>query len=122
MKAKQRTGAESVWRERLSRFYEGDCTVAEFCRLEGVSNPSFYQWRKRLGFGDGRVERGNQKDRSPSVPDAGSCFLPVNVTGFSAAEIEFPNGVKVRVPATNDEALRTAILAAGDACREVDGC
>ena len=42
---------ETAWRERLSRFRRGNLTVAEFCRREGVSNPSFYQWRKRLESG-----------------------------------------------------------------------
>ena len=36
----------SVWQERLLRFASTDLTVAEFCRSEGVSTPSFYRWRK----------------------------------------------------------------------------
>ena len=37
------------WSERLSRFGESGQTVAEFCRAECVSQPSFYQWKKKLG-------------------------------------------------------------------------
>ena len=36
------------WRRRMTRFEEAQQSVAEFCRREGVSAPSFYQWRKRL--------------------------------------------------------------------------
>ena len=36
----------SVWQERFTRFSATDLTVAEFCRSEGVSTPSFYRWRK----------------------------------------------------------------------------
>ena len=39
----------------------------------------------------------------------------MNVAGLREAEIELPNGIKIRVPATNAEALRSAILAGHDA-------
>jgi hypothetical protein len=38
----------AVWGERLRRYERAGQTVAEFCRHEGVSVPSFYQWRKQL--------------------------------------------------------------------------
>ena len=41
------------WRERLERFAVSDLTIAEFCRLEGYSQPSFYQWRRKLADSDG---------------------------------------------------------------------
>ncbi len=34
----------SVWQERFLRFASTALTVAEFCRSEGVSTPSFYRW------------------------------------------------------------------------------
>ena len=37
------------WTERLHRFEESQQTVAEFCKAEGVSEASFYQWKRRLG-------------------------------------------------------------------------
>jgi hypothetical protein len=40
----QQRSAESLWRDRLAKYRQSDLTVAEFCRQEGVSNPSFYQW------------------------------------------------------------------------------
>ena len=39
-----------------------------------------------------------------------------------ATEIELPNGIKIRVPATNAEALRTAILAGHEVCQAVSPC
>ena len=36
------------WTERLERFQRSQVTLTQFCRDEGVSMPSFYQWRKRL--------------------------------------------------------------------------
>lgn len=122
MRRKQISGAEAVWRERLARFDRGDLTVAEFCRREGVSNPSFYQWRKRLQRHQRHARRVEQSRCEVPAADLPSRILPVNIAGLSVAEIEFPNGIKIRVPTTNAEVLRTAILASREACPEVASC
>ena len=36
------------WASRLERFEASKQTVAEFCRQEGVSDASFYLWRRKL--------------------------------------------------------------------------
>ena len=50
------------WRDRLERFEASNQTVTAFCVAEGVSQPSFYQWKKRLGVG-GRARGGGPKRR-----------------------------------------------------------
>jgi hypothetical protein len=97
-------------------------TVAEFCRREGVSNASFYRWRNRLeqrGREPGGVEQAGPGASGGDLPGR---FLPVNVAGLNLVEIELPDGIKVRVPATDAGVLRTAILAGHEACREVASC
>lgn len=37
-----------LWLDRLNRHATSGQTVAEFCRHEQVSIPSFYQWKRRL--------------------------------------------------------------------------
>ena len=110
--------AESTWRGRMARFRGGTLTVVEFCRREGVSVPSFYQWRKRL---EPATEPRLLGENSPAG-QASSLFVPVKVSSTPMAEIEFPSGVRVRVPATNVDAIRAAILAGGDPYREVPSC
>lgn len=44
----RRVEQELVWRRRLARHEVGGQSVATFCRGEGVSVASFYQWRTRL--------------------------------------------------------------------------
>ena len=105
---KQSSGAEVVWRERLARFDSGNLTVAEFCHREGVSNASFYRWRKRLEQRDRQAKQSGRAVRGAEVKAPSSRFLPVNVAGLTEAEIELPNGIKVRVPAANAQLLRTA--------------
>jgi transposase-like protein len=117
MGRKQSSKVESVWRSRLARFRRGDLTVAEFCRREGVSTPSFYQWRKRLELGQQSSKRGRRSGNGSATAGDGSPFVAVSVSPPAIAEVEFPNGVRIRVPATNVEALRAAVLAGSDVWR-----
>ena len=120
---------EAVWRDRLARFGKCKLTVKEFCRQEGVSNPSFYQWRKRLTKdpqGSKHSRRTGERSVETEKPQS---FVPVRVSsaedlsnsvfGSVLAEVEFPNGIRIRVPATHAEALRIAILTGNEVCREV---
>jgi transposase len=106
------SGKEVVWRQRLGRFRKSGLTVVAFCRSEGVSAPSFYQWRKRL------MPRGGQRRLAAKRPR--ERFVPMRLTtalapvpGESPAEIFLPNGVRVRVPGGDLAALRVGIEAAG---------
>jgi hypothetical protein len=58
--------AAQRWEERLQRFESSQVTVAQFCSDEGVSQPSYYHWRRRL--------RGPA--RAKSRQEAGG-FIPV---------------------------------------------
>jgi hypothetical protein len=46
----RRSSPEKVklWSERLARFRRSNQSVVAFCRSEGFSQPSFYQWKKKL--------------------------------------------------------------------------
>ena len=51
--ARRRTGRkherEQCWQEVIERWRASGQSVAAFCRAEGVSQGTFYAWRKRLG-------------------------------------------------------------------------
>ena len=83
------------------------------------NDPSFYQWRKRLEQSNRQSKQSGRAGQGTAAKDPSSHFVPVNVVGRTEAEIELPNGMKVRVPVANVQLLRAAILAASDACREV---
>jgi hypothetical protein len=69
-----------LWHQRLERFAHSGLSIAAFCRREGVSQPSFYAWRRRLG------------ENSPR-------FLPVRVIPPAAAPVEvlLPSGCVLRL-------------------------
>jgi hypothetical protein len=92
--------AAEIWRERLDRFEASGLSVKEFCVRESVSNPSFYQWRKKLADA-GR--NGQQRTR----PNAMSAFQPVRVTPVAEVlSIEFPGGARLCVPTSNLDLAR----------------
>ena len=65
--------AEKVaeWTNRLRRFEESGQTVTDFCVGEGVSQPSFYHWKKKL----------RESGTTTAVPGkASNGFRPVMVT------------------------------------------
>ena len=115
MVRKQRETREMVWRERLARFERSGLSVREFCLKEGCSDPAFYQWRKRLQKRRPRQTTRSQTDKA--VVDS-EPFVPVTISPSAFTEVEFPNGVRIRVPATDAEALRVALTIGRELCRE----
>ena len=104
---------EELWRARLQRFQISGLSVTQFCERERVSQPSFYQWRKRLAG-------------SVAVPSP-SPFVPVRLTQVTAVAINLPNGTQILVPPGSSDDLRVAIEAAGrcqagNGNREADTC
>ena len=117
MGRKQNEATKVVWRDRFSRFDGSGTTVKQFCQKEGVSEAAYYQWRKRLKGGRRRRKATGEPPR-PCV-NTTEPFVPVTVPTTPFAEVEFPNGVRVRVPATDADALRVVIRMGHDVCREV---
>lgn len=109
-----------VWRRRLERFSRWSGTVAEFCRREGVTQGTFYLWRKRLpqeGASSGAVGSilAPEAVRPTGHASGVASFVELSLTGRAAmVEIELPNGAVVRVPAEHEATLRVAIGAAGE--------
>jgi len=95
-----------AWRERLQRFQQSRSTVAAFCQAEGVSIPSFYQWRRTLG----------ESARASAVPTAASrgvarqSFVPIEVVRATTIDIHLPNGARLAVPAGDRAALEAAVV------------
>ena len=93
------SGKEEQWLCRLRRFQASGMSVTRFCRVERVSVPAFYHWRKRLVVS-------LEKNDSP-------LFVPVRLTQTAAVEIHLANGARICVPPGHAESLRLAIETAG---------
>jgi hypothetical protein len=92
---------EQLWRRILRLWRKSDLSVRDFCRYQGLAEPSFYAWRRTL------AQRADQSVH----------FVPVQVTPASAAtttdacstglELVLSGGRRVRIgPAFDDATLR----------------
>jgi transposase len=91
-----------VWAERLDRFRRSGQTVAQFCAAEGVSEPSFYVWKRTLAAG--------AEPPGPSAP--APALVPIRITPSPTTPVElaFPSGTVLRFPADAHPELIVAIL------------
>jgi hypothetical protein len=95
-----------VWGERLRRFEQAGLTVAEFCRQEGVSAPSFYQWRKRLA----NPSKGQRfKAAAQRSSHSSSAFQQVMLSAGAVVTVELPSGVRIDLPAQQEALVRTVL-------------
>ncbi len=106
---------ERLWRRAIARWGKCDLNVREFCEQEGLSQASFYWWRRELAKRDQRRQestptrragrssaktRSNGSGRSKALP----AFVPVRVLSDTSAmhaantiEIALRSGHQVRV-------------------------
>jgi transposase len=80
-------GRESYWRQVLARWRRSGLSVRAFCRAQGVNEPRFYWWRRKLGQVD------------PKTP----VFVPVHVVTEETSE---PATRGIEVVLTNGRCLR----------------
>jgi transposase-like protein len=105
MPRKDSAEMELRWREILDRQGNSGLSVRRFCASEGISEPSFYAWRKKFRR---RVKDG---ERRTDEPDQSRLFVPLTLLDASATlEIIHPGGCRIQVTGeVNPAALRTAI-------------
>jgi hypothetical protein len=99
------------WRERIGRWGSSGWSVAEFCRREGVSEPSFFAWRKRL------AGRPTKSPRFVELP-------PLAWPATAGVQIALPGGAIVTLsPQATTDLVTAAIRAAMPApAAEVGPC
>jgi hypothetical protein len=88
------------WQRRMTRFEKTRRTVAGFCRDEGVSVPTFYQWRKKLAQ--------RQQEREDAGGGA-SGFAPVRLVASAGVAVQLPGGTQLHIPTSDPEALQVVI-------------
>ena len=104
MAGKKNIEKELRWRDILNRQPGSGLSVRQFCAEEGVSEPSFYAWRKRL-----TKRRGPTRSRTSGgrveKPKNDQGFIPLKLVepasgleeAASGLEVVHPLGYRVRV-------------------------
>ncbi len=90
---RQRFTAEQ-WANWFEEFDRSDLSIKAFCQRLGVSENTFYQWRKKIN---------RPADHSSTDP-----FVPIAVVAGDDVKIEMPCGATIRVP--NDPASLRPVL------------
>lgn len=106
-----RSDTAKLWHERLRRFDGSQMTVAQLCQSEGVSQPSYYKWKKKL--------RQRPSDAKSKPSTTGVQFMPLRLAtkpanqvapetdqqaapSLACTTIELPGGVRIRVEVPTD--------------------
>lgn len=94
------TGArDEYWREKIAAQERSGRPVQQFCKEQGLNNPSFYYWRKRL--------RQQTPVRFALVETVGA---PQHNAWEHCLELVLPTGERLRIGAgVNAAALRTVL-------------
>lgn len=119
-------GKEWYWRRVLRQWRRSGQGVRGYCREHGLSEPSFYAWRRAIEERNRQAARRSQAQRGPrqapgSPPDTAAprgpadgvpAFVPVTITAPAASlEVVLGDGRVVRVPAGFDAAALRQLLA-----------
>ena len=93
---------EHRWRNLIDQWKRSGVSVSAFCIDQGVSESSFYAWKRELAA---RARAATAT--TPPTPT----FIPVRVAPSATIEVVLKSGVVVRVP-TGAEPLAVAQLVA----------
>ena len=96
------TGArDEYWREKIAAQERSGRSVQQFCKEQGLNNPSFYYWRKRL--------RQKTPVRFALVETAGA---PQHKASEHCLELVLPTGERLRIGAGVDAVVLRRVLEA----------
>ena len=120
----------ALWRRRFQRFVDSRLPVVRFCTVEGVSEASFYYWRKKLGPPT-RRRAARAKSRSAKAHDGKArgarahglseynrnvrcedraVFQPVTVLPATCGVVvRLPGGARIEVGVTHLDAIRAVV-------------
>ena len=116
-KSKRSAEKESFWRLVLEEFGESGLSVRAFCRQEGLSEPSFYAWRRTLQERD--VKRSEAAgDQAKLIPvKVVAADNPVDGSQDSPSlEVITPSGFTLRFCADIQPQQLDAVLGAISRC------
>ena len=104
---KSDTDQQQFWQMVIETWQSSGISVSKFCKAEGLSEGSFYNWRKKLAKSD-RSEAAKQKERSSSA------FIEVSIPSEKPGGLELvlSSGNTLRIgPGTDGKTLADTLLA-----------
>jgi len=102
--SKRSTEKEEFWRLALREYRQSGLTIRAFCQREGLSEPAFYAWRKRIE---------NRKANHETEPSGLGKLLPVEIVDSAdnhSLEIVTPGGFTLRCGSAVEPSRLTALI------------
>ena len=94
----KKKNSEKHWRDILNRQARSGLSIREFCAKAGVSQPSFYTWRRKFRERAGENGESGMPRFPAETSGNGGPFIPLRlVDSASALEVIHPLGYRVRV-------------------------
>ena len=95
---------QQYWREVIERQRTSGQSIVGFCSDEGLSPASFHAWKRRLG----------RPQREAGREAAKQALVPVQIVsnpraGIGRLEVEWPDGVLLRVQGCDAQAINTVV-------------
>ena len=92
---------QQFWQMAIETWRESGLSIRQFCKQEGLTEPAFYIWRKKLTGSDTESEN---LDTSP--------FIEVSMprSNPTVVELLMTSGNTLRIPAGVDSATLTTVL------------
>lgn len=104
---------EEFWRLALREYQQSGLTIRAFCQREGLSEPSFFAWRKKIESPKG----------SDSKSDLGK-LVPLNIVDSTVSqtlEIVTPGGFTLRCAPTVEPSRVGALIGVIVRCERETG-
>ena len=106
----------AYWREMLAAQAESGRSIRQFCLQQGVSQPSFYAWRRRLAEARGGGRESRTSGRRAQASPKGGDFISLRlVDTASSLEVIHPRGCRIRITGDVDPTTLRRVLDALDA-------
>jgi hypothetical protein len=107
---------EQFWRRTFRHWQRSGLSVRAFCTQHGISEPSFYAWRRIISQRDQESARARTEPRQASAPanDDAPVFVPLRVIDApsqTAIEVVLERGQVVRIVRGFDAATLRQLLA-----------
>ena len=102
---KTETDQRQFWQMAIEAWQASGLSVRQFCKQEGLSEASFYSYRRRLSS-----VAADASDRGADCPP--EAFIQVSLPGGSASGVEFilSSGHMLRIPVGVDRQTLTTVF------------
>lgn len=103
---KSNTDQQQFWQMVLETFKSSGLSVRQFCSQEGLSEPSFYSWRKRLA----NIRKPDVNKEPPQPEPFIQVSMPKAESGY--LELILASGHTLRIHPDVDSEFLTCVLSA----------